>query len=106
MNTLTETFLARLPLSTLTVALTLPAFSLTEYALLLKPIVTPKKGRYNASIITKDGLSFKDHNIYLLVRCNLLLVSLMVTLAVCKHSVVAVSIVVRVTRNDLSFSTL
>ena len=43
MNTLTETFLARLPLSTLTVALTLPAFSLTEYALLLKPIVTPKK---------------------------------------------------------------
>ena len=41
-NTLTETFLARAPLSTLTIALTLPAPSLTEYAVLLKPIVTPK----------------------------------------------------------------
>ena len=47
-NTLTETSLARVPFSTLTIALTLPASSLTEYSVMLKPIVTPKKGVNNA----------------------------------------------------------
>ena len=46
-NTLTETSLARVPFSTLTVALTLPASSLTEYPVMLKPIVTPKEGINN-----------------------------------------------------------
>ena len=40
-NTLTDTFLASVPFSTLTIALTLPASSPTEYAVMLKPIVTP-----------------------------------------------------------------
>ena len=43
-NTLTETPLARVPFNTLTVALTLPALSLTEYSVMLKPTVTPKRG--------------------------------------------------------------
>ena len=43
-NTLTETSLARVPFSTLTIALTLPAPSFTEYAGMLKPIVTPIEG--------------------------------------------------------------
>ena len=47
-NTLTETSLARVPFSTYTVALTLPSSSLTEYSVMLKPIVTPKKGINNA----------------------------------------------------------
>ena len=46
-NTLTETSLARVPFSTLTVALMLPAPSLTEYAVMLKPIVTPIEGINN-----------------------------------------------------------
>ena len=47
-STLTETPLARVPPSTLTIALTLPTPSLTEYSVMLKPIVTPKKGVNNA----------------------------------------------------------
>ena len=47
-NTLTETSLARVPFSTLTTALTLPAPSLTEYSVMLKPIVIPKNGINNA----------------------------------------------------------
>ena len=39
-------------------------------------------------------------------NCNLLSLSLMVTPAVCDLSVTAVSIVVRVTRKDLLFSTI
>ena len=46
-NTLTETSLARVPFSTLTIALTLPASSFTEYAVMLKPIVTPIVGINN-----------------------------------------------------------
>ena len=46
-NTPTETPLARVPFSTLTIALTLPAPSLTEYPVMLKPIVTPMEGINN-----------------------------------------------------------
>ena len=48
MNTLTETSLARVPLNTLTTAVTLPAFSLTEYSVMLKPIATPVNGTNDA----------------------------------------------------------
>ena len=42
---------------------------------------------------------------YVLIQCNLLSLSLMVTLAVCNPTVIVVSKVVRVTRKDLLFST-
>ena len=42
-NTVTKTFLARVPFSILTVVSTLPAPSFTEYVVWLNPIVTPKQ---------------------------------------------------------------
>ena len=59
MNTLTQTSLARVPLNTLTTALTLPTPSLTEYSVMLKPIVTPEKviNMLVAKTSTKDSNS-------------------------------------------------
>ena len=50
--------------------------------------------------------STKDSIYVYWVQCNLLSLSLMVTLVVCNLSVAAVSKVARVTRKDLSFSTV
>ena len=61
----TETLLASIPFSTLTVIITLPAPSLTEgmFVVWLKPIVTPEIRVSNSRCIKVMDILFHDQNL-------------------------------------------